>query len=740
MDEVCLMMLKKSFSQLVLRLSVLSCFVLGGFAAEAETDATSTVHRDPFPVIADGGSDLPDGALDRLSEHVQTLVDDEEIVGGELLVIQNRRTLLHKAFGWKDMEARIPAETDSVYCVRSMTKPLVGTAVQMLIDEGRLSLDTYVFEILPAFDRPKAREITVEHLLTHTGGLPFTTLTKPLTDYDGLREVAEQAAGSLESDPGSGFQYSDAGSDTLGAIVAQITGDTVEAFIQSRILDPLGMNESYTLIGDDAEVLARIPAAYSGGTGVWSTHWKPSQKPLFPFFLSSQSLYSTASDYARFLALWLDRGMVGETRLLSEEAVSRALMPANLMSNYPQTLDEARPFYGHQWLVHAAEGSKSPTIFGHNGSDGTYAWAWPAEDLMVLFFTQSRGNLAGLALEPLMHRLLVDKTIERKVEKAPSRSQGPSGAERMLDIPGLYWDETAESAYYVVRPRGKGLTLERPGRMLWVLKPHDAPDRFVHEALDNVWVEFQRDEQGRVVAMKTSFGGKIEMDPKHGVDGHDPSLPTVDEVVSRFQEVHGLEKLPELGLIRSTGSLNFKSRGMHGRVTSTFDADRQRTDVRFGSMTETELQMDGRVWSKSSATGTQELEGLRREMARVERLVVRFGDWREHHDHVEVLKRIRKDDRSVILVRVASDNLPSSTLIVDEQTGKLLIADTLSVIPGVGIVGVRTHYEDYRDVEGLSLPFRSTSKFSTDLIGIVEMKVSKMKVGVKEKARDFEMP
>ena len=212
---------------------------LGGGSTEqvAESANRSFPEADPESV------GIPARALELLAERVQALVDNEEIVGGELVVIKNRRTVFREAFGWKDREASQPLEVDSVYCVRSMTKPLVGTAIQMLIDSDRLRLDTPVHEILPFFAGPETSKITVEHLLTHT---------------------------ELKFEPGTRFEYSDAGSDTLGAIVAKITGAPVEQFIQQRILDPLGMQDTLALLGEHDEVIARIPSAYSGRVGcIW---------------------------------------------------------------------------------------------------------------------------------------------------------------------------------------------------------------------------------------------------------------------------------------------------------------------------------------------------------------------------------------------------------------------------------------------------------------------------------------
>ena len=401
-----------------------------------------------FPEADPQSVGIPARALDMLTARLQSMVANEEIVGGELLVVKDRRTVLREAFGWQDRESELELEPGSVYCVRSMTKPLVGTAIQMLIDEGKLRLDTPVRDVLPFFAGPRTGKITVEHLLTHTGGFPFTTLERPLSEYTDLADVAAEAAkAELLFEPGARFEYSDAGSDTLGAMVATITGAPVEQFIEERILGPLTMSDTFTQIGDDQEVLDRIPSAYSGGTGSWSKHWQSSDSPIFPLFLTSQSLYSTTTDYARFLALWMDGGRVGDRRLLSAEAVARGLEPRQRMTDYLPGFDGLDVYYGQQWTVYTESTGQdgSLELFGHSGSDGTHAWAWPEHDLMVLFFTQSRGTLAGVGLERMLQTLLVDQTLDD-----PSLHTRVPSTEELDQVAGLYWDQSAEHAYYVI--------------------------------------------------------------------------------------------------------------------------------------------------------------------------------------------------------------------------------------------------------------------------------------------------
>ena len=689
-----------------------------------------------FPQADPESVGIPARALELLAERVQTLVDSEAIVGGELIVIKNRRTVFREAFGWKDREAEQPLEVDSLYCVRSMTKPLVGTAIQMLIDEDRLRLDTPVQEILPFFAGPETGKITIEHLLTHTAGFPFTTIGKPLTEYADLAAVAAEAAGTeLGFEPGTRFEYSDAGSDTLGAIVAKITGAPVEQFIQQRILDPLGMQDTVVLLGDDDEVKARIPSAYSGGTGLWSEHWGPSDPPIFPIFLASQSLYSTTTDYARFLALWMDGGQVGDRRLLSPEAVERALTPNRPIPDYPQSFGGLEVYYGQQWMVYAkpaTDGSPHRVLFGHDGSDGTHAWAWPELDLMVLFFTQSRGTLAGLSLEGALQTLLVEQALDD-----PSLTIRVPDQDELAQVAGLYWDETNISAYYVVTPRGDGLTVERPGRMHLVFKAGETPGRFVHEANSQIWIEFERSKDGKFNTMRNFFGGQIENAPRHVPQ---EGLPSVEEVIALVQQAHHLDRLPELGAVRLSGTLKLETRGMEGPITTLFDATRERTEVQAGAVQEIFVKDDGRVWTYSTAAGLDELDGIRLEQALLDRFAVLFGDWTRYYEHVEVLKRLQFGDDNVLLVRVVPREAPGATMFIHEASGMLRIMDSLVMLPGLGIVGVQTRYEDFRDVGGMQLPFITAGKFASQLIGRVVTTLDKAEVGVAVSKDTFAAP
>ena len=423
----------------------------------------------------------------------------------------------------------------------------------------------------------------------------------------------------------------------------------------------------------------------------------------------------------------MDGGQVGKKRLLSPEAVDRALTPDQPMSNYPQTIKGMDVSYGQQWVVYGQR-----NIFGHSGSDGTHAWAWPEEDLMVLFFTQSRGTLAGVGIEPLLQTLLVDQKLDD-----PSLTMYEPDAGQLAQVSGMYWDETNDTAYYVVTPRGNRLIVERPGSMQLVFKADKTPGRFVHEAASQIWIEFLRAEDGAVTAMRYAFGGPVETGPRF-TPAND--LPTVEDVITSVMKFHRIDRLSEIGAVRLSGNVKIEARKMEGPITSLFDATRGRTEIVFGTVEQLAITNGGRAWSGASLSGFEELEGQLKEQALLDQFIVRFGDWTKHYQHVEVLKRIAQGDNNMLLVRVEPHQGTGSTMFVHEESGRMVLMHSLTQLPGMGIVGVKARFGDYRDVGGMQLPFRTEAKFATPLIGVVNTVFDEVEVGVDVTDESFSVP
>ena len=353
----------------------------------------------PFSVGAPETVGMSSAALRQAVDAVKTWVETERIVGAVMLVVRRDRIVLHEAVGWSDRERGVAMSPNAICQMRSMTKPLVGSAILTLKEEGRLRLEDRVSTYLPAFDNERSRGITIFQLLTHTSGITgeiYQALGG--TSYQSLREAVD-AVGRKgpEYPPGTRYHYSDPGTSTLGALLAEVSGMPAETFIQRRLLDPLGMTDSFCVLRPGDPRAARVAPAYAGGPGKWTKYWDTSKPEVVPFFRASGGLHASAIDYAKFMAMMLKGGRLGDHRLLSEETVRLATRPHADYVSTPAEAAKSASQYGLHWSVYTdkyrpIDPPLSAGIFGHAGSDGTYAWADPSRDLIGVYLTQSRGS------------------------------------------------------------------------------------------------------------------------------------------------------------------------------------------------------------------------------------------------------------------------------------------------------------------------------------------------------------
>lgn len=332
------------------------------------------------------------------------------------------------------------------------------------------------------------------------------------------------------------------------------------------------------------------------------------------------------------------------------------------------------------------------------------------------------GAVAGIGIEKSVAKLLIDQRLDAAANHVANTS-----AVDMRALAGLYWDQDVAHAYYIVTPRGDDVMLDRPGAMHLLFKPDKANRRFVAEANAKVWIAFDKADDGTVSAMRTFFGKRVEHDPRH-VPAAD--LPTLAQVIAMVGTAHNIERLGKLGAVRLTGSINYANREIKGSVRTTFDARRNRSEVSIGGSRQAVITDGVRAWSSSAATGVDELKDRLRQQVLLDRLPVMLGDWRRHFEQVNVLKRIKVGDRSMILVRAVPKIGTGMSLYIDEASGQLARTDSLVQIPGIGIVGVQTLMDDYRDVGGMQIAFHTKSKFAHPLIGVVETRLRKAETHV----------
>ena len=358
------------------------------------TETIPGVPGAPFPYVTPEEVGLSSSTMKEIADQIKDWVRDDRIVGGEIMILKDKKIVLHEAIGWSDREREIALARNSIYRIRSMTKPFIGTSTLILVEEGALNLDDSVANYLPSFDNDKSKAITILHCLTHSAGYIQDLYPEGYWFQPSLREAVDLVGEwGPPHPPGQQYRYADLNSAVLGAIVAELTESPVEHFLQNRIFEILGLFDTYSYFTPAFSWASRMNSTYRREGSSWVKYWHNKMPQEAPFFRASGGLYSTVFDYAKFLLVWMERGEYSGGQLLSEETIVEALS-GSLLNRH----------YGYHWELYAdPEDSDELPVFGHAGSDGTIAIAIPENNIIVLYFTQSRGNTT---IEPFIDIIL----------------------------------------------------------------------------------------------------------------------------------------------------------------------------------------------------------------------------------------------------------------------------------------------------------------------------------------------
>jgi CubicO group peptidase (beta-lactamase class C family) len=353
--------------------------------------------------------------LKLIRPRLQELVENQTIPGAVALVARHGKVATLEAAGWRDIEAKKPMTTDSIFQIMSMTKNFTGVAIMMLVEEGKLELRRPVSDYLPEFRNqvieerlpngntalhPPAQPPTVAQLMSHTSGLAGDpdgeladnprTMRVPLAEA--VRFYGKQ---HLQFEPGTRWRYSNMGIAALGRIIEVVSGEEYVHFIETRLLTPLGMKDTFffppdskkdrialvykhsagKLVRSGDEILAGDPAKYRAGA-----------KYPAPEF----GLYSTAPDLFNFYQMLLEGGTYKDHRYLSRQSIdtmTRVFTPDVSPSGWLGGTGYGLTFE----IVNKPEGTlllHSPGTFGHGGAFGTEGWIDPHNDLIRISMVQ----------------------------------------------------------------------------------------------------------------------------------------------------------------------------------------------------------------------------------------------------------------------------------------------------------------------------------------------------------------
>jgi CubicO group peptidase (beta-lactamase class C family) len=361
------------------------------------------------PPVADSGK------LVAIKSAMQKFVDDGELSGAVTVVGRKGGVVHHEAVGYRDLAAKDPMRTDTLFRIASMTKPVTAIGIMILADEEKVDVEADVAKYLPEFAgqmliergkdaitlRKPARPVKVRDLLTHTSGVANYPPGVSDVYQKRNRTLAETTLATalqpLQFEPGTRWSYSNPGIDALGRIIEVVSGEPYDVFIRNRVFDPLGMAD--TAFYPTAAQGKRLAVLYGKDKGgklsppAGSIIELP-KDPKHP--IPAGGLISSGADLAKLYRMMLHRGELNGKRIISEKAVAEMtrLQTGDIKTGFVDGMG-----FGFGWgVVRQPQGVTamlSPGTFGHGGAFGTQGWIDPHQDLFVVLLIQRTGLANG---------------------------------------------------------------------------------------------------------------------------------------------------------------------------------------------------------------------------------------------------------------------------------------------------------------------------------------------------------
>jgi CubicO group peptidase (beta-lactamase class C family) len=336
--------------------------------------------------------------LAQIPTRMQGYVADKTIAGAVTVVATKDQIVRLDAIGLADVANDVAMKPDAVFWIASMTKPVTATAILMLQDEGKLSVDDPVAKYLPelaALKGPdgKPANVTLKHLLTHTSGMVSEATSEERKDVTTLAQLVPlYAKYPLQFEPGTKWAYCQSGINSLGRVVEVVSGMSLPDFFQKRIFDPLGMKD--TTFYPSEEQAARLAKSYKSLKGQLeeTRSGMAREQPVTShdhYPAANAGLFTTAADYTRFCQMLLSDGSFEGRVYLKPETVKamRTIQTGDIKTGFTP---------GNGWglgvcVIREPKGvtaTLSPGTFGHGGAFGTQAWIDPERGIIYVLMIQ----------------------------------------------------------------------------------------------------------------------------------------------------------------------------------------------------------------------------------------------------------------------------------------------------------------------------------------------------------------
>ena len=378
--------------------------------------------------------------IENLSKGMSKTVEDGNVAGIVTMMARNGKVVHFEAAGYQDIENQVTMKKDTIFRIFSMTKPVTGVALSILLEQGKFKLSDPVASYIPEFANLKVakaegpdgmpiledahHKMTIQELMSHTGGLTYGFFSQSQTDTlyqqagvldqtGTLKDMIDKLAKlPLRQQPGSAWHYS-VSVDVQGYLVEVLSGKRFDVFLQDEIFNPLGMTDTgFSVAPENAGRLARnyTPANGKLVSRENSQYLKPAT-----FFSGGGGLTSTATDYMKFAQMLANGGELNGVRILSEDSV--ALLRTNKL---PPDIEDIGGFFGgNQFGLDVAIVTDSKKNAGMSvgsywwwGVAGTWFWVDPVENVVFVGMIQNMALPVSRGIHASSERLVYSSLIK----------------------------------------------------------------------------------------------------------------------------------------------------------------------------------------------------------------------------------------------------------------------------------------------------------------------------------------
>ncbi|TVZ16477.1 serine hydrolase domain-containing protein [Maribacter sp. MAR_2009_72] len=359
----------------------------------------------------------------RIDSVLNHFVDTKNIAGVSALIFENGEEVYFNAFGFADIAAKKPMDRNTIVQIYSMTKPITGTALMTLYEDGLFELDEPISKYIPEFTNMTVyngvdehgniktmdlhREISIRDITRHTAGFPnrndipgLSSLMKKadaMNRKNTLTEMAQKMGEiPLWFQPGTQWEYGPS-VDVQALLVERISGKPYGEYVRNHILDPLKMSETrYFIPEEDRERFAKLYIRKDEGVLVQDTITYDNYTEHWPLTRGGSGLTSTLDDYMRFAQMLVNEGQLNDVRILKPETVQ--LMATNQLADSITERSwlpsKGQVGFGIDFAVRVAppktpeENNGTVGEFYWDGAASTLFWVDPVNELTAVLFVQ----------------------------------------------------------------------------------------------------------------------------------------------------------------------------------------------------------------------------------------------------------------------------------------------------------------------------------------------------------------